>query len=138
MTAASLDRLQRSFDTLGPKMEHVTALFYERLFAIAPDTQTLFKVNMEMQRRHMSAALAMLVRNMRMLDAFEQPLQELGARHARVGVLAAHYPPVIEAMTFALADALGSDWTPDVAADWTEMLSRVANHMLAGANANDL
>lgn len=133
MTSASLDRLQRSFAALAPRLETITSRFYERLFELRPDTRSLFQIDMQLQRRHLAAALAMIVRNLRMLDALEQPLRELGARHARIGVLVEHYPAVVDAMLSALSEGLGSGWDADLAADWVGLLNRITAHMTSGA-----
>jgi hemoglobin-like flavoprotein len=133
MTPASLHRIQLSYKQLVPHMTLVTKRFYERLFAAHPDTQALFRGDMARQQQHLAAALALVVRNLPMLDALEQPLRELGAAHARVGVRAEHYPAVCEAMTATLAEVASDLWSAELAADWRELLELISRHMLAGA-----
>src|SRR5690242_19596882 len=98
MTTASLERIRQSFDLLIPHLDRMTRTFYGHLFAARPETRQLFKIDMDAQRQHLAAALALIVRNLAMFDALAEPLQELGTQHAKVGVRPEHYPVVRDAM----------------------------------------
>src|SRR5215212_6118733 len=104
MTPASIDRIQRSFCQVAPQIERVAAGFYTQLFAADPVIRALFKSDLTAQARHLAAALALIVRNLPMLDALEEPLHELGAVHAALGVRPEHYPPVRDAMLASISD----------------------------------
>jgi nitric oxide dioxygenase len=136
MTGASLTRLRRSYDLFVPHVGRMTERFYDRLFAARPETRILFATDMAAQRQHLAAALALIVRNLSMLDALEQPLMDLGAGHARIGVRAEDYPVVRDAMLAAIAEELGTAWTPELADDWSSLLDRVCRHMIAGSDQN--
>src|SRR5579871_4339044 len=131
MTTASLERIRNSFDTLAPKIATMTATFYDTLFAGRPEVRALFKVDMDIQRQHLAAALALIVRNMTMLDALQEPLRQLGRDHARVGARPEHYPLVRDAMLHAIQQALEPAWTPDLAADWRQLIEEVSTIMLS-------
>jgi nitric oxide dioxygenase len=77
--------------------------------------------------------LALIVRNLRDLDLLEEPLMELGAGHAQVGVRPEHYPVLCRTMVETLRDGSGSAWSSDLEADWTELLARVSRIMMNGA-----
>jgi hemoglobin-like flavoprotein len=134
MTSQSLRRIEASFVLLAPKMEQMTRSFYDRLFAARPDVRALFKVDMAEQRQHFAAALAIVSRNLRMLDLMTGPLHELGAGHAEAGVRPSHYPSVRDAMLAAIGEALGSGWTADLVDDWRALLDLVCGIMLEGAS----
>ena len=110
----------------------MTGTFYDRLFQVRPETRRLFKIEMNVQREHLAAALALIVRNLFMLDALTEPIQELGVYHAVVGVLPEHYPVVRDAMLFALSEALGPAWTPELATDWRALIEKLSTLMLSG------
>src|SRR3954463_12036758 len=103
MTLTALARIQQSYLAIAPQVDRLTQTFYDRLFAQHPETRALFRNDMGSQRQHLAAALALIIRNLRMLDALEQPLGELGALHARAGVRPEHYPVAQDAMIAALA-----------------------------------
>ncbi|HEX8323535.1 MAG TPA: globin domain-containing protein [Tepidisphaeraceae bacterium] len=132
MRKESLDRIRHSVTTLMPHVDDMTRLFYENLFAAAPDTRALFKVNMDVQRQHFAAALAVILRNLTMLDVLSEPLRELGIGHARIGVRPHHYPVVRDAMLVAMGQTLGDEWTPELAADWSGLLDKVSVIMMSG------
>ena len=136
MTAETFARVQSSFTVMTPHLEAMTERFYAHLFAARPAVRPLFQVNMDVQRRHLSAALALIVRNLGVLDALDVPIRELGARHARVGVKPEHYPAVLDAMLLAMQDTLGDTWTIELAQDWSVLLLSIAGKMIAGGSAN--
>src|SRR3954466_11580508 len=134
MTSQSLRRIEESFALLAPKMGQMTRSFYDGLFAARPDLRALFRGDMSVQRQHLGAALAIVTRNLRMLDLMTEPLHELGASHAGVGVRPSHYPAVRDAMLAAIGEALGPGWTGDLADDWRTLLDVVCGVMLEGAS----
>lgn len=134
MSPQSLRRIEQSFDQLDPNMDEMTRRFYDQLFTVMPEVRPLFQVNMDVQRRHFAAALALIARNLRMLDVVTEPLRQLGADHARIGVRPEQYPPVRDAMLTAMSDTLGSAWTHDLAADWRTLLDLICEAMLDGAS----
>ena len=133
MTATSVSRIRRSYERLAANLHDLTAAFYKRLFTTCPEVRPLFPANMAAQRNHFAAAIALIVRNLGVLDALEEPLRALGGAHARIGVTPQHYPAVCDAMMFALAQALDGVWTAELAADWKTLIETVCRHMLSGS-----
>ena len=134
MTPQSLARLEASFERLAPQIETMTRGFYDRLFSELPETRALFRVDMAVQRQHLGAALAVITRNLRMLDVVTEPLRQLGADHARVGVKPEHYVPVRDAMLFAIGAAMGDAWNVELKEDWRALLDLISEKMLEGAS----
>ena len=135
MNAESVARLRASYTHVAPRIGRITVRFYEALFALRPEFRALFTGDMAQQRRHLAAALALVIRNLGVLDALEPPLGELGAAHAQVGVRPEHYSDFCRALLAAIAEELGDGWTTEVAADWEALLETVCRHMLAGSLA---
>jgi hemoglobin-like flavoprotein len=137
MTEESLNRIHRSFVLLSTRMDRITRAFYARLFEARPDVRPLFQDNLDAQRQHLAAAVALIVRNVHMLDALEVALAELGAGHSAVGVRPEHYPPVRDAMLSSISDALSpaGEWTNELANDWGRLIDRVSTLMLRGGRA---
>src|SRR3954469_14531003 len=125
MTEASVRRLAENYQLLAGRMSALTASFYERLFVILPEARPLFRIDMTLQSQHLAAALALIVTNLRHLDALEQPLADLGAGHAKVGVRPEHYPVLCRTIVETLRDGSGAAWSDEVQADWTAVLERV-------------
>jgi len=133
MTKAWPDRILDGFQLINPHIDQMTHLFYDCLFQRAPEVRSLFVADMEKQRQHFAASLALIVRNLRFLDAIEQSLRELGRHHARNGVRPQHYAVVRDAMLFALAQTLGEAWTDQMSDDWGRLLDVISRKMLIGA-----
>jgi hemoglobin-like flavoprotein len=133
VTASSVERIRRSYEQLAPNLRDFIAAFYDRLFAAFPEVRPLFSSDMKTQRNHLAAALAIIVRNLAVLDALEEPLRTLGAAHARFGVRPEHYPAVCEAMVATLERSLDGQWNDELAADWRTLLLTVSRHMLTGS-----
>ena len=133
MTETSLQRVTANYEALAGHIRKLTRSFYDRLFEAMPHVRALFRLDIDLQSQHLAAALALIVRNLRDLDLLEEPLMELGAGHARVGVRPEHYPVLCRTMVQTLRDGSGGTWSPELDADWTELLARVSRIMMAGA-----
>jgi len=135
MTEASLGRISANYALLAERMPALAQAFYDRLFTVLPESRPMFKIDIALQSQHMAAALGLIVRNMRLLDALQQPLMDFGVQHARVGVRPEHYPIVCRAMVDTLAQGSGENWSPQLDADWSEALATVSRIMMQGALA---
>ena len=135
MNQASLQRLAANYQILAPNMAALAERFYDRLFKALPEARPLFKIDIALQSQHLAAALALIVRNLTLLDALEQPLMELGVHHARVGVRPEHYPFVCRAMVQTLGEGSGEQWSRELEADWTAIFERISRIMMDGALA---
>jgi hemoglobin-like flavoprotein len=143
MTIESANRIRESFKLLTPRMEHLTREVYDRMFRARPDIRSMFASDLKTQQQHLSAALALIVRNLTMLDALEGSFKQLGADHARAGVHPEHYPLVRDAMLESMSAALSTNgaWTDELARDWRDLINQVCTYMLQGgltAAANGL
>lgn len=107
--------------------------FYDRLFAIAPNTRELFPDDMTEQRGKLVDEFEFLVGAATDLDTFVDRARELGARHVDYGVTTADYDAVETALLGALADRLGDDWTPERESAWRRLYRLIAETMLDGA-----
>lgn len=107
--------------------------FYERLFQTAPGVRALFPKDMASQKRHLLAAVSLVVKDSHRLDVLAKPLQDMGKRHVGYGAKPEHYPVVRDTMLATLAEFAGPLWTPALAQAWTDALNRVAAIMLEGA-----
>jgi NAD(P)H-flavin reductase/hemoglobin-like flavoprotein len=107
--------------------------FYSHLFLSHPETRQMFPVSMAHQRDRLFAALGDVVARVDDLDALVPILQQLGRDHRKFGTLAAHYPAV-GASLLATLEHFDDEWTPELAKDWTEAYTLVAEVMIAAAD----
>src|SRR3954471_20163784 len=108
--------------------------FYSHLFLSHPETRALFPVSMAHQRDRLFSALGDVVARVDDVDALVPILQQLGRDHRKFGTVAAHYPAV-GASLLATLEHFDDAWTPELAKDWTEAYTLVAEVMIAAVDA---
>lgn len=119
-----------SWRAVEPIADQAATSFYERLFGLDPGLRALFRdSDMVAQRRKLITALRSVVAGLDDLDRVIPVLQSLGRRHAGYGVRDAHYDTVGRALLETLGQGLGSDWTPELEAAWTEAYALVSGVM---------
>ena len=127
--------VKETWRNVAPIADAAARLFYDRLFEIDPTTRPLFNAaNLAEQRRKLIQALTVVVRGLDHLETLVPSLADLGRRHARYGVMGGHYETVGAALLWTLEQGLGSRWTPDVKAAWSDAYALLADVMRAAAS----
>ena len=129
MTPLQVELVQTSFQKVVPIAATAADLFYDRLFEIAPETRAMFPKDLTEQKGKLMSMLGTAVTNLHKLDTILSAVKDLGQRHKGYGVTAAHYAPVGAALLWTLEKGLGSDFTPEVKAAWTETYTALAGVM---------
>jgi hemoglobin-like flavoprotein len=135
MTPEHITLVQRSFADVLPMADTAAALFYERLFVLAPTLRPLFHGDMREQGRKLMAMLQRVVAGLSRSDELVPIVRQLGVRHRGYGVKDAHYATVGAALLWTLEQGLGERFTPEVQAAWTSAYALLANTMRAAAAA---
>jgi hemoglobin-like flavoprotein len=133
MTPAQIALVQTSFDKVAPIADQAAALFYQRLFDIAPDVRPLFKSDMNEQGKKLMTTLASVVYSLERIDAILPAVKALAARHADYGVEPQHYEPVGAALLWTLQQGLGADFTPETAEAWQTAYALLCGAMIEAA-----
>lgn len=122
--------LQQSFAEVEPQKEAFAEAFYQRLFALYPQTTPLFAViDMKRQQSSLMATLELVVAGVTRGDNVVPSIEQLGRRHAMYGVKVEHYPMVGQALLETFKQFLREKWTPQVEATWTEAYAIITDHM---------
>jgi hemoglobin-like flavoprotein len=133
MTPEQIKEIQESFAKVGPISEQAAALFYRRLFEIAPSLSPLFRGDMQEQGRKLMATLGVVVNGLGNLEAILPAASALAKRHVEYGVKAADYAPVGEALLWTLERGLGAQWTAELAAAWSAAYGVLSEFMIGEA-----
>ena len=133
MTPDQVKAIQESFKKVAPISEQAAALFYGRLFEIAPEVKPLFRGDMTEQGRKLMATLGVVVNGLSNLEAILPAASALAKRHVGYGVKAADYTPVGAALLWTLERGLGDAWTPDLAAAWGAAYTVLSEYMIGEA-----
>jgi len=129
-----IDALETSFDLIAPRGDELMDHFYAGLFAAAPAVKPLFAgTDLRRQKSMLLAALVLLRKSLRDLDAVVPTLHGLGARHVAYGARPEHYPVVGQVLIASMAEVAGDAWRPEYEAAWGAAFAVVTDAMLAGA-----
>ena len=134
MTPEHRQLVVESWKQLGPHHQETGAAVFRHLFTIDPKLRSLFaETLMEDQYGKFAAMVDMLIG---WLDAPERLVpvaKQLGARHTNYGVRDEHYTLFGAALMAALAERLGSAFTPAVRSAWVEAYLLIVALMRRGA-----
>ena len=133
MTPEQDSLVQSSFAKVAPIADAAAALFYGRLFTIAPPVKQMFKGDMAEQGRKLMMTLAVVVNGLTNLDAILPAASALARRHISYGVKPSHYASVGEALLWTLEKGLGDAWNTDTAAAWTAAYGTLSGFMIREA-----
>jgi hemoglobin-like flavoprotein len=133
MTPQQVNLIQDSFAKVAPISEQAAALFYGRLFEIAPEAKPLFKGDMTEQGRKLMKTLTVVVNGLGNLQTILPAASTLAKNHVAYGLKPSHYTPVGEALLWTLQQGLGSDWTLELEGAWSVAYTTLANFMIAEA-----
>jgi hemoglobin-like flavoprotein len=133
MTPEQIILVQESFSKVTPIAEQAAALFYKRLFEIAPQTQSLFKSDMTDQGRKLMSTLGVVVRGLANMESILPAASALAKRHVEYGVKAEHYAPVGEALLWTLEQGLGTAWNQNLKECWAEAYGALSGFMITEA-----
>lgn len=136
MTPDQVRLVQESFARVVPIAPTAAALFYDRLFAIDPETKALFaSSDMNEQGRKLMAAIGMVVTALHAPEPVIARVQDLARRHVGYGVREAHYATVGAALLWTLGQGLGEAFTPEVEAAWAAAYGLLSGLMIEAARA---
>jgi nitric oxide dioxygenase len=133
MTPDQVKAIQDSFQLVAPISDQAAALFYGRLFEIAPAVKPLFRGDMTEQGRKLMATLAVVVNGLGNLEAVLPAASALAKRHVDYGVKAEDYTPVGAALLWTLEQGLGEHWTQQLAEAWGAAYTLLSDYMIGEA-----
>jgi hemoglobin-like flavoprotein len=129
-----LQLVRLTFIQISGRKQEAGRLFYDRLFAIAPETKPMFRGDMDVQATKLLDMLALAIGSFRDMSSLIPLLESLAVRHIGYGVRDADYDKVGEALFWTLEQILGPAFTPIVRAAWATLYGTIADVMRAAAN----
>ncbi|MET0283588.1 MAG: globin domain-containing protein [Polyangiales bacterium] len=128
--------LRSSFELVIERQPELTTRFYAILFERFPQVKPLFGRNSGANQAQMlTAALAAVIDNLEDAPWLTQTLGAMGKKHIDYGVTDEMYGYVGASLLAALAEAAGSDWSPELQEAWTAAYGAIAGLMQAGARS---
>lgn len=130
-------RLTESFARAAAYGDEVALFFYSHLFLGHPELRDMFPVSMAGQRDKLLNALGRIVADVSSHDTLVPFLRGLGRDHRKFGTLAEHYPAVGASLLATLAHFNGTAWNQELARDWTEAYTVIAQVMTESAGEDE-
>ena len=134
MTPDQVKLVQQSFAKVAPISDQAAAMFYDRLFEVAPQVKAMFPADMTEQRKKLMATLTVVVNRLGNPESILPAASALAQRHVSYGAKAEHYPVVGGALLWTLEKGLGDSWTLEVADAWTASYGTLSGFMISEAN----
>ncbi|HEY4372197.1 MAG TPA: globin family protein [Burkholderiales bacterium] len=132
MTPQQVALVQSSFDSIKPIADTAAHLFYERLFAVAPEYRRLFSGNMARQGRMLMNMIGIAVSGLSRPETVLLAVKDLGRRHAAYGLQEKDYQVVGGVLLWTLERGLGMAFTAEVKEAWATAYGLLANVMQQG------
>lgn len=126
VTARQAELIRESFETLRQRLEPASMSFYEALFRRAPDLRAMFRDDLAGQGMRFMTTLGTIIGNIEDPEALGDRFAELGRGHALMGVRAAHFAPMGEALMETLREEMGADFPPELEAAWRAAYDELA------------
>jgi hemoglobin-like flavoprotein len=133
MTPKQKTLVKQTFAQVVPIGDQAAALFYGRLFELAPAVKPLFKGDMKAQGRKLMQMIGYCVGQLDTLDELVPAVKELGRKHVGYGVKDTDYATVGTALLWTLEQGLGPAFTPEVKEAWASVYGVLSATMIAGA-----
>ncbi|MGB5317002.1 MAG: adenylate/guanylate cyclase domain-containing protein [Robiginitalea sp.] len=127
--------LQSSMSEMLEDEEEFARIFYNKVFAIAPQVRALFRNNMTEQGRLLTHMLGGIVYSLSRPEHLKKGLAKLGRSHVQYGVKAEYYPVVKQAMIETIDEVLGECKTERTMEAWNTALDFVIDTMKGHAHA---
>jgi len=129
-TESEIALVQQCYADLRPHLEPTSLYFYEALFERAPHLRKLFREDLKGQGMRFMTTLGTILQDMETPEEGLVDYPELGKLHQTMGVRAADFEPMEEALMDTLRDKLGEDFTPELESAWRKAYRRFASRLI--------
>lgn len=138
MNKQTIALLRSSFAEITRRRPDLAALFYKRLFEVAPALRRAFKGAPKEEQTELMRSLAQIVASLDRSDALAGHLTRLGQRHAAMRARPAHYRLVGETLMWTFEQVLNRDFTAPLRAAWLQAYAAMAKAMIAAGEQTAL
>ena len=108
-------------------------MFYERLFAIAPQLQGMFPNDMTQMRLKFIQTVGSYVKALEIGENYNRVIEKLGQRHVGYGVKPEHFDLFRQAFLWAIRQTLDEHYSLEVEEAWSALYDTMALIAIGGA-----
>jgi hemoglobin-like flavoprotein len=129
MKPQAIQAVREGFVKIAPLRDELGALFYTKLFEMAPHLMPLFRGDRETQGRMLMTAIQMVVDGLDNPEQVARQVAEIGHRHIGYGAERADFDVFGAALLWTFRQGLGPDYTDAFEAGWVEAFDFIRNIM---------
>jgi NAD(P)H-flavin reductase/hemoglobin-like flavoprotein len=130
------DLIRDSFTQLIAVGREAAEFFYRRFFAVSPDAESLFSVDLTVQRERFINTLYRLTQRLDAGPGLAELLARIGRENRKYGVTDRHYAAFAIALEETIRHFSAESWSAEVAAAWQRALGYMTATMRAAAAAD--
>jgi hemoglobin-like flavoprotein len=137
-SAETIEAVQKSCMSVVDKPVRLAEAFYGHLFSMAPSLRPMFADDLSEQMQKMTDTLLTVIAQLAKTDTsrLEKALHQMGVDHyTRYQVEPTHYLYVAHALTRAVRDITGREYSSRLSSAWISVCKWVTEQMCAGAYA---
>ena len=137
-SAETIEAVQKSCMAVADKPVRLAEAFYGHLFTMAPALRPMFADDLSEQMQKMTDTLLTVIAQLAKTDTsrLENVLYQMGVDHyTRYQVEPTHYLYVAHALTRAVRDIAGREYSSRLSSAWISVCKWVTERMCAGADA---
>lgn len=122
--------IRASFVQLRDRLQPASVYFYDALFRRDPTLRAMFRDDLAGQGMKFMTTLGIVIENIDNPDRLGERFEELGRGHAMIGVKAAHFGPMGEALIDTLREELDEAFTDDLEAAWRAAYAELSERVI--------
>ena len=129
MRASEIKHVQDNWKVISKDSDALAKTYYDILFEINPQLQSLFKRNMDQQGRKLISMFSSAIDCLDDTGKLLPPLLAAGKRHTQYGVTIEDYNQVTTALLETIKQTLGNDYNEETARNWKKACTLIASTM---------
>ncbi|XP_064602211.1 neuroglobin-like [Liolophura sinensis] len=124
---------------------------FMRIFTKRPDMKPIWSISMKHDSeeqykkspkfrfhvKRLFSTIGMVVDGLEYLHEVEPMIEDLGRRHIKYGIKRAHFEVIADGLLYALENALGNKFTPEVKNAWCKLYGWLAEVMIRALPAEN-
>jgi nitric oxide dioxygenase len=131
MTEEQKNLVKQSFPRVLANTLSSSAVLYEKLFELVPESRELFKnTSLDRQSQMLIAAIGKIVKSVDKWDTIKPDLEAIAARHINYGLSPEHFAFFGQALIHMLQTSLKDTWNKDLEDAWKAVYQNVSEVMI--------
>jgi hemoglobin-like flavoprotein len=136
MTNKQITLIRSSWEKAGEQPLTTGILFYDRLFALAPETRYVFRTPVSDQTAKLMAVTGSIINKLEQRDEIIYDITGMAQEYAGYGLKAMHYRAVGNSLLWALEKRLDNSWSNELKEAWSVFYKFISEQVRKMAELN--